>query len=159
MNAEDDELVAAADEALVEFQHGASLKRCDWAISIEDGPSANTSHRGAIGELVAVSGLRARLRFRDGDWAGAIADVLAAMAAARHLSTDGSLASVLLSYGHEAALEKVISAHLTQLPPPQLSALSERLGQLPSGASLADAFRSEKLDRDDLLAISKAAKT
>ena len=159
LNAEDDKLVAAADEALVEFQHGALLKTCDWAVSVEDGPFANTSHRGAIGELVAVSGLRARLRFRDGDSAGAIADVLAAMAAARHLSTDGSLASVLLSYRHEVAIEKVISAHLAQLPPKQLSTLSQGLRRLPGGASLADALRSEKLDRDDLLIISKAAET
>lgn len=45
---------------------------------------------------MSVSGLRARLRFRDGNAAGATSDLLAAMAAARHLSVDGSLASVLV---------------------------------------------------------------
>jgi hypothetical protein len=97
LNVDDEKLAAAATEALVEFDHGATLKRCDWAMSSEDGPYANTSHRGAMRELVAVSGIRARLRFRDQDVQGAMDDVLAAMAAARHLSLDGTLASVLFA--------------------------------------------------------------
>ena len=48
LNAEDEKLVAAADDALVEFHHGATTNRCDWAMSAEDGPLANTAHRGAI---------------------------------------------------------------------------------------------------------------
>src|ERR1700676_2139161 len=92
LDGEDEKLVAAAEDALVEFRHGAAIARCDWVMSDEDGALANTAHRGAITELVAVSGLRARLRFRDGDTPGAMGDALAAMVAARHLSVDGSLA-------------------------------------------------------------------
>ena len=47
--------------------------------------------------VVAVAEIRSRLRFRDGDIPGAIDDAVAAMAAARHLSVDGSLASVLFA--------------------------------------------------------------
>ena len=87
LDVEDEKLVAAADEALVEFHHGAASNRCDWVMSSEDGPLTSTAHRGAIKELVAVAEIRSRLRFRDGDIPGAIDDAVAAMAAARHLSS------------------------------------------------------------------------
>lgn len=150
LNGEDEKLVAAATEALVEFHHGAGLKRCDWTMSIEDGPLANTAHRGAVKELVAVAGLRARLRFRDGDTDGAVSDALAAMAAARHLSGDGSLASVLFAYGLEDAVTRVLAQNLYRLSAGELNRLASGLDALPSGLSLAIAFKSEKVDRNDL---------
>jgi hypothetical protein len=60
LDVEDEKLVAAADEALVEFHHGAASNRCDWVMSSEDGPLANTAHRGAIKELVAVAEIRSQ---------------------------------------------------------------------------------------------------
>lgn len=150
LNGEDAKLVTAADEALVEFHHGADLKRCDWTMSLEEGPFANTAHRGAVKELVAVAGLRARLRFRDGDIGGAVSDVLAAMAAARHLSVDGSLASVLFAYRLEDAVTRVLAENLYRLSPALLNQLANGLDALPSGSSLAIAFKSEKVNRNDL---------
>jgi type II secretory pathway component PulJ len=35
LDAEDERLVAAADEALVELRHGAAIERCDWVMSAE----------------------------------------------------------------------------------------------------------------------------
>jgi hypothetical protein len=159
LDADDEKLAAAAGEALVEFHHGASLKECDWALSAEDGPFANTSHRGAIRELVAVAGLRARLRFRDGDSDEAISDALAALAAARHLSVDGTLASVLFAYKLEKAIIGVLAQNLTRLSPVQLKNLANGLDSLPAGSSLPKAFVSEKVDRDDLSRIIERAKT
>ena len=159
LDAEDEKLVAAADEALVEFHHGASLKRCDWVMSAEDGPLANTAHRGAVKELVAVAGIRARLRFRDGNIPGAMDDVLAAMAAARHLSVDGSLASVLFDYKLENSVTGVLARNLLQLSPAQLRELASGLNDLPSGSNLGTALVSEKLGRNELLAIAQNAKT
>jgi hypothetical protein len=153
LNADDERLVAAADEALVEFRHGATIERCDWLMSAEDGPLASTAHRGAIKELVAVAEIRARLRFRDGD-------VLAAMAAARHLSVDGSLASVLFGYKLENSVTGVLVQNLLRLSPAQLHELSRGLNALPRGSNLSTAFESEKISRDDfLLAIVQGAKT
>ena len=125
---EDEKLVAAADEALLEFNHAASSKLCDWEMSVVDGALTNTAHRGALIELASVSGLRARLRFRAGNAAGAISDVLAAMAAARHLSTDGSLASVLFAYKLENTLNGIIAQNLFGLSPEQLTELTTELG-------------------------------
>jgi hypothetical protein len=160
LDAEDERLVAAADEALVELRHGAAIERCDWVMSAEDGPLGSTAHRGAIRELVAVAEIRARLRFRDGDTRGAMGDVLAAMAAARHLSVDGSLASVLLAYKLENSIAGVLVQNLLRLSPAQLHELSSGLNALPRGSSLSTAFESEKLSRNDfLLAIVQGAKT
>ena len=159
LDGEDEKLVAAAEDALVEFRHGATLKRCDWVMSVEDGPLANTAHRGAIMELVAVSGLRARLRFRDGDTLGAMGDALAAMAAARHLSTDGSLASVLFAYKLENVITGVLAHNLLRFSTAQLNELASGLGALPSGSNLGAAFEAEKVSRNDLLAIAQGAKS
>lgn len=159
LDVEDEKLVAAADEALVEFRHGATIKRCDWGTSAEDGPLANTAHRGAIKELVAVAEIRARLRFRDGDIPGAMDDVLAAMAAARHLSVDGSLASVLFAYRLEDSVTGVLVKNLIQFSPAQLHGLEIGLDALPSGSNLSTAFQSEKLARNDLLSIVQDSKT
>jgi len=158
LDVEDEKLVAAAEDALVEFHHGAAIQRCDWSMSLEDGPLANTAHRGAIMELVAVSGLRARLRFRDGDTPGAIDDVLAAIAAARHLSVDGSIASVLFAHKLENAIAAVLAQNLHGFSPAQLNELSSKLGALPKGFSLGTALESEKLGRNDLLTAAQGAK-
>jgi hypothetical protein len=159
LDGEDEKLVAAAKEALVEFRHGAALKTCDWTLSFQDGPFADTSHRGAIKELVAVSGLRARLRFRDGDLQGAMNDALAAMAAARHLSVDGTLASVLFAYKLENAISGVLARNLDQFSAMQLNELAIGLDALPSGSSLGSAFEAEKVRRNDLLPIAEGART
>ena len=159
LDAEDEKLVAAADRALIEFRRGASIKRCDWAMSAEDGPLANTAHRGAVKELVAVAGIRARLRFRDGNIPGAMDDVLAAMAAARHLSVDGSLASVLIAYKLEDSVTGVLVQNLLRFSPAQLRELSNGLAGLPGGSNLGAALESEKLGRNDFVAIIQSAKT
>ena len=159
LDVEDEKLVEAADEALIEFHHGATVNRCDWVMSTEDGPRANTAHRGAIKELVAVAGIRALLRFRDGNMPGAIDDSLAAMAAARHLSVDGSLASVLIAYKLENSVTGVLSQNLLRLSPAQLHELARGYSGLPIGSNLSAAFESEKLSRNDLLSIVQGAKT
>lgn len=159
LDSEDEKLVKAASEALDELHHGATSKRCDWAMSTEDGALANTAHRGAIMELVYVSGLRARLRFRDDDITGAMSDVLTAMAAARHLSTDGSLASVLFAYRLENTLSGIITQDLYRFSQAQLKELATEIAALPSGSDLGVAFHEEKILRNELLDIGQKAKS
>lgn len=159
LNEEDEKLVAAAGEALIEFQHGASSKQCVWEMSVEDGALANTAHRGAILELASVSGIRARIRFRDGNTTGATTDLLAAMAAARHLSLDGSLASVLFAYRLENTLSVILAQNLFRLPDAQLKELTAKLDALPSGFTLGKALSEEKVQRNSLLQIAQNAKS
>jgi hypothetical protein len=159
LDVEDEKLVAAADEALVELHHGATIQGCNWEMSAEDGPLANTAHRGAIKELVAVAEIRARLRFRDGNTRGAMDDALAAMAAARHLSVDGSIASVLFAYRLENSVSGVLVQNLLRLSPTQLQELANGLNASASGSNLSTAFESEKLSRNDLFAVVQGAKS
>ena len=154
---EDEKLVTSADEALTEFEHGADIERCDWEPSVQDGPSANTAHRGAVRELVAVAELRARMRFRDRQNQRAIEDVLAGYTAARHLSLDGSIASVLFGYRVEAEVSGVLEKSLNSLQPHELVQLDSGLLRLPSGSSMQDALESEKVDRNDLWAVVRRA--
>jgi len=159
LSVEDEKLVAAASEALAEFQHGAESKFCDWQMSAEDGPFANTGHRGAVMELVAVSALRARIRLRDGDHKGAIADLLAAYAAARHLSLDGSIASVLIGYKLEREVTAVLQNAIALLTPAELETLESGLAGLPQGFTMQNAIAAEKLKRNDLIDIVENAHT
>jgi hypothetical protein len=159
LDVEDEKLIAAAADALVEFHHGAASSRCDWVMSSEDGPLANTAHRGAIKELVAVAEIRSRLRFRDGDIPGAIDDAVAAMPAARHLSVDGSLASVLFAYRIENSVTGIVARNLLRLSTAQLRELESAISGLPNGSDLKIAFEAEKLDRNDILASVQAATT
>lgn len=159
LDKEDERLVAAADQALVEFHHGAASKYCNWEMSQEDGPLANTAHRGALMELVYVAGLRARLRFRDGAADGAIDDGLAAIAAARHLSVDGSLASVLFAYRLEDAINRLFAKNLYLFSPAQLIELPGSLDALPTGSNLGEAFKAEKVRRNDVGDAVRGAKS
>jgi hypothetical protein len=159
LNNDDEQLSASAGEALTEFGHGAARKFCDWTMSTEDGPFANTAHRGAVMEMAAVSAIRARLRFRDGDLPGAGADITIAMAAARHLSLDGSLASVLFAYSLENKLSGILSQNLYLFSSAQLISLEKRIEELPNGSNLKSAFEAEKLHRDDLTPIVQGVRT
>jgi hypothetical protein len=156
---EDKKLVAAADEALIEFRHGAQMKHCDWAISTEDGPRASTAHRGAIREMVAVTGIRARLRFRDGEVTGGMDDILSGVSAPRHLSTDGSIASVLFAYNAENAIVSILTQNLGRFSRAEVRGLKQQLKLLPSGASLLEAVESEKLRRNDLRFLMRRVRT
>lgn len=157
LDGDDEKLVAAADEALTEFKHGTLLQTCDWSMSSEDGSFTNTAHRGAIRELVAVEVLRARLRFRDQDLQNGVDDISNAIAATRHLSLDGSLASVLIAYKLEDEVVGILSQNLRLLSTTQLQGLVARLNALPSGSNLGKALEAEKLDRNDLQLIADGA--
>jgi hypothetical protein len=160
LDSDDEKLVAAAGEAFAELRHGSVLKNCDWAVSAEDGPLANTAHRGAVREIAALSGIRARIRFRDLDAQGAVNDLFAGIAASRHLSLDGSIASVLIAYNLENTLAEILAQNLNLLPPSQLQELTMELDALPSGSTLGKAVEDEKVIRNGgLLVISDGAKS
>lgn len=155
----DEKLIAASSEALTEFQHASTLGTCDWELSVSDGPNANTSHRGAIRELVAVAGIRARLRFRERQTKEGLRDWLAAYAAARQLSTDGTIASVLISYKLVRELSDILESELGNLSPSELDLLEDGTRRPPFGITMQSAIAREKLDRNDLADIVAVANT
>jgi hypothetical protein len=80
------------------------------------------------------------------------------MAAARHLSQDGSLASVLFAYKLENALSVILVQNLFRLSEAQLKVLTSKHNALPSGFTLGKALSAEKVQRNDLLDIAQDAK-
>lgn len=148
------ELVTAARGALLELHHGARLPHCAWAVSAEDGIIADTSHRGVARELIAVAGLRARLRFRDGQLADATDDLLDAIALARHLTFDGSLASAMMGNYFEQGPIELLAQSLPRLSPAILQQVIARYDALPSSAKMAEVLLShEKVTRTILLTL------
>src|SRR5260370_26359326 len=99
------------------------------------------------------------MRFRDGNTTGAMDDALAAMAAARHLYVDGSVAYVLFAYKLENSVTGVLVQNLLRLSPAQLHELASRINGLPSGSNLRTTLELEKLSRNELWAIAQNAKT
>ena len=81
------------------------------------------------------------------------------MAAARHLSQDGSLASVLFAYVLENTLSDILAQNLFRLSSEQLRELAIDISALPSGFNLGDALVAEKVHRDDILDIAQEAKS
>lgn len=159
LDATDEKMVASAADALNEFAHGANIENCQWDLSAEDGPFANTAHRGAVRELVAVAALRARIRVREGQMTGAIQDLVDGYAAARHLSLDGSLASVLFDYKIENEVTRVLEQALSLMSASEVDDLQSHLSKLPHGATMESALESEKLGRNDLLDAIRGATT
>jgi hypothetical protein len=154
-----EKMVVAASEALVELHHGAALKACDWFMSGEDGPLTNTSQRGAIREIASLAGIRARIRFRDGDSDGGVSDILAGTAAAGHLTLDGSIASVLISNKLERELDAILAQNLEKLSAAQLQQLLQGMDNPPEGSDLGTAIQAEKIGRLDLFDISQGVQT
>jgi hypothetical protein len=81
------------------------------------------------------------------------------MAAARHLSVDGSLASVLFAYRIENAVTGIVVRNLLRLSTAQLRELENAINRLPNGSDPKIAFEAEKLDRNDILASVQGATT
>jgi hypothetical protein len=156
---ESKKIVEASSEALSEFRHAANISTCDWQVSVEDGPFASTAHRGAIRELVAVALLRAKIQNRAGHPSEAMRDVLASYAAARHLSSDGSIASVLFGYAIEREITSVVQEVIPALSRSELQELQAGLSHLPSGSGMQNAFIAEKLNRNDILTIARSSKS
>jgi hypothetical protein len=90
------ELVNKGAYALRMVQRGAARPRCDWARDFDCGIEVSFTHAEGAQLVSALACVRARLRFQEGKNADAIEDIVAAMTLARHISGDGTLASLSL---------------------------------------------------------------
>jgi hypothetical protein len=151
-------LILAAEDALREMHHGANLRQCEWKVSVQDGMVADTSHRGVARELVALAGLRARLRFSVGKSSEAVDDLLTAITLARHLSVDGSLTSALVAYTLERGPVNILARHLPQLNSSQIEQVKSRYNSLPPSAKMSDVVLShQKISRGMIMGLLEGA--
>src|SRR5262245_18700224 len=70
------EVVTRAASSLRVMHRGAALRRCEWALDLEEGVAARFSHAEAGRVLSSLACLRARLRFADGRNAEAVEDLV-----------------------------------------------------------------------------------
>jgi RNA polymerase sigma factor (sigma-70 family) len=135
------ELVSQAAYALRMLHRGAALPRCDWGARWDEGGAGTwplAHHQGAQ-TLSALACLRARLRFEEGQSAGAVDDLVAALALARHVSRDGTLAGVQGRWGIEQRASEVLARYLPRLGARAVKDLKAQLDVLPPGRSAAAA--------------------
>ena len=81
--------------------------------------------------LATLACLRARIRFEDGHNAEAIEDIVDAMTLGRHVSLDGSLITVLVSYAIEHRASETLALYLPKLDAEMIKGLKTRLDALP----------------------------
>jgi hypothetical protein len=139
------ELVTKAAYALRRMHDGAALPRCDWGLPSEDeGVGILLFHNDGARVLCALTCLRARLRFEDGQSAAAVGDVVAAMTLARHSSRESSLVMVLAGYAMEHRLGEALAAYLPRLDGPAIKDLKTRLAALPAGGTPGEGMLNEE---------------
>jgi hypothetical protein len=131
------EIVTGADYALRMMHRAAALPHCDWGLGYEDGIELLLPHAQAARTLSNLAFLRARIRFESGDNAGAIDDIVDAMALGRHVSMDGTLITVLQNYAIESRAGETLALRLPKLSAPEIKSVKARLGTLPPGGTPA----------------------
>jgi hypothetical protein len=137
-------LVDAARDSLACLHRGAKLRDCEWGLDFEDGPRVLVPHLSRVHTLARLACLRARYAFEAGDRRAAVEDLLATLALARHLSSDGLMISVLWQLAVVRPALDLLAARLTEMDEALLDHLAARLDALPRGGSLAEAFGREK---------------
>jgi hypothetical protein len=138
------DLVAKSEYALLMLRHGAARPNCDWGLGYEEGVFTRLPQGAATRALTALACLRARIFFKDGRPADAIDDVIAAMTLGRHISKNGTLIMVLVSYSIEHRMGQCLATYLPGLDAITLEVLKTRLDALPSIQNLAATVRTEE---------------
>ena len=144
LDAQARDIVKRGDYALRMLHLGAAMPRCDWGIPYEEGINIYLPHGQATRPLCALACLRARMRFEDGNTAGAIDDIVAAMKLGRDVARDGLNITLLLGYAVEHHGIETLALYLSRLKTTAIKDLKARLDALPEGGSPAATLRNEK---------------
>src|SRR5262249_35750232 len=108
--------VTRAAYSLRLMHRGAALRRCAWALDLEEGIAARFHHAEAAGVLSSLACLRARLRFEEGHHKEAIDDLVSALTLGRHVSVDDSLIGLWVgSRTIEHQVSEALALHLPRL--------------------------------------------
>jgi hypothetical protein len=140
------DLLRRAEPPLACLRRAVAAPRCDWR---DDrwGPVDAGAWMG-VGPLVDLALFRARCRFHLGEHAGALDDVLAALAAARHVRGLNPLLSTRREQWFiEQSAVGVAAAHLPDCAPELVASFAGRLEALPPlSPTLAESVEAHKRD-------------
>ncbi|MBI1337827.1 MAG: hypothetical protein GC164_12820 [Phycisphaera sp.] len=145
LNEDVEAIVTGAEASLGMLHRGASILSCDWGLDIlEDGPNTLMPHLGKARQLARLACLCARWRFVNGDADGAIDDLTATIALARHLASGRILIGQLVGYSIENMAINCIADHFDRCNTDALKGLKDKLSALPPAPAFIDAIEGER---------------
>lgn len=132
--------------ALARFKRAAgSSAVCSWGVTLDEGPHAVLPHLPKMQLFCRLALLQAEHSFAQGNPAAGLDWILLTQCAARHLGTDGLLATVLAEYTLESQAIRAAARHLSELDPLARTAHRQRLDQLPPLHPISHGLQGERL--------------
>jgi len=122
----------------------ASEVPCNWGIDMSDGPETLLPALARFKSVAQVAGLRARVRLAEGNQEAAREELLAVIAMGRHVSTDGTLISILVQIAIENIVGSIIAENFYQFTPESLEVFAAKLKAGPPRGLVQDAMSVEK---------------
>jgi hypothetical protein len=113
---------------------------CDWGLDITEGPELLLPHLAHAKALAQVARLRVMWDLQNGKQAEACNDLLATLALARRLPSDGTLISVLVEIAMENILISTVAENFYQFSPETLKQLDDGFAAAPARGTVAQAI-------------------
>ncbi|QJX00961.1 hypothetical protein [Frigoriglobus tundricola] len=136
-------------DALAYLHRGAAIAYCLWGSQLDlrrDGIGTRCPQVASAHGLRHAALLRARYRFANGQAHRAVDDLFALLQFARHLDVGSSLIGVLVGFGIERDVIRVLASHMWVLAADAdlLTATKAKWVRLPPARPMVDALREER---------------
>lgn len=138
------DLAARGRYSLMLLQRAAQIETCDWALPWDQGPALLMPHMALARSLARLGCLKARISIGRGDTAGAMEQLLAVMALARHTGPDAAFIGLLVQISIEDLALRGFAEHYGQWTPADRTRWRRGVAALPEGATLPKAIESER---------------
>lgn len=117
---------------------------CDWGIDLSPGPETLLPELAYCKRAAQAERLHAMWQLQQGDEAGAAGDLLAALAAGRYSSRDGTLIGVLVQIAVENIVVATVAENFQRFSPPTLRVLADGFDTAPARRTIGDCLAAEK---------------
>ena len=130
-------MVQQAQVALEQLRRAAKLDRVDWALAPQTGLEIQLPHLSKALRLSDYAVLSARLKFSHGRASEGVADLIAALRLARHVSADPYFIVLSTGLGIEGNALRTAAAGLKDMDAAAMKDLQAGLETLPKGGTMA----------------------
>jgi hypothetical protein len=129
-------MVVKAAPALEQLRRAAKLPRAAWDVSADSGFDTPLPHLFMARRLAGYAVLDARLKFRGGQAAQGVVDLLAALRLARHLSAEPYFLALSEDLAIEGSALRAAAGSFKQMDADALKQLQSGLAALPPGGRM-----------------------
>jgi hypothetical protein len=138
------ELLQGYDPEFYLLRHAAAAEtRCDWGIDLTEGPNARLPGYAPAKTTAQIARLRTLWNLQHSRQTEARDDLIAVMALARNVSSDGILLATLIQFAMENITASVIAENYSRWEPEMLNELANPK-HLPARGLVADCVPVEK---------------